>query len=556
MEWRYDGCSPGLDCGFDAGPLRGLTLCAMRAFIFQHGGPSAFGGLSTGDVKSKFLLPCTSRMRCSYAALLSMQESPEVGRANAFISHAYFYEFLDVLEAVEVWESRQGGGGRHFYYFDLFVVNQHGQGSKVPFQVLRNEFGQGVVGAGRTLLVLDDSASAMRRLWCVFEVAVTCAEGIPFEVLMTRRHEAAFRVQLVQGYDVVLARTLNVDVELADAKEASDADNIRAVVRNGQGFLRTNQLVLGAMTQWMHAQGMAALADMPLVERGQSDLIFNLVGMLKEQGRHGEALPLQEEIFSAHCAALGESDAQTLSCLSNLGLLLKDLGRHAEAERALRRALEGRQAALPAFHPQILASLINLALVLRESGNAALAEPLITEALEGRRLAARTRNAVEGEDPDALACMVYAGMVKQDLGKVEEAELLVRNALKGRRAALPPGHPEVLYTCSALAGILGGAGDATRAAEAAALHEESVKGLRRLFGEGHLSTLRRVVAWAAFLISQGDCAAAAKELVPTLLRCQEVLGQAHAVTEECARLLASAMAGLSGSAPATTASKD
>lgn len=172
------------------GPL-GISCAGLCAFIDAHGGRGEFASLTTGDVKTTFVLPATASDRCAYVDIIvagiDIDGTALVAPATAFVSHAYFYPFLDVVDAIGAWEAaRPPGCPCTYFYFDLLVVNQHGQSAVVPFETLRDEFGGGVTAAGRTLLVLDEGATAMERLWCVFEVATTTELGVPLEVIMVR----------------------------------------------------------------------------------------------------------------------------------------------------------------------------------------------------------------------------------------------------------------------------------------------------------------------------------------------------------------------------------
>jgi hypothetical protein len=166
----------------------------------------------------------TESCGASFAELLSRDGgSAWTGKANAFLSHAYSYKFLDAVDAADAWASRQSEaarntlGGTFYFYFDLLVVNQHGQNGIVSFETLRDEFGGGVRGIGNTLFLLDyDNPVSLTRAWCVFEVAVSLANGARFEVIMPSRDEAAFEKALLHDYDqlitlLVLLSRLHLD---------------------------------------------------------------------------------------------------------------------------------------------------------------------------------------------------------------------------------------------------------------------------------------------------------------------------------------------------------
>jgi len=101
--------------------------------------------------------PARTRTRCARAAAPTR---PIVGAANAFLSHVYGDPFLELVEAAAAWEARlPADAAPVFYYLDLLVVNQHGQGAAVAEEVLWREFTGSVRAIGRTLVVLSLDAA-------------------------------------------------------------------------------------------------------------------------------------------------------------------------------------------------------------------------------------------------------------------------------------------------------------------------------------------------------------------------------------------------------------
>jgi hypothetical protein len=91
-------------------PLEGISLAGFQAIFDAHGGRAAFEGLSTNNVKARFVLPATESRRCAYVDLL--RTTPGfVARANAFASHAYGYTFVDSVDALAAWQDRHPEGG-------------------------------------------------------------------------------------------------------------------------------------------------------------------------------------------------------------------------------------------------------------------------------------------------------------------------------------------------------------------------------------------------------------------------------------------------------------
>jgi hypothetical protein len=288
-------------------------MAGFRALVADAGGRGALAGRSTQWLKHNFVLPATEAARQSYAEVLCARAGEEaqalVGRATAFLSHAYDYRVLDLIDAAEAWELRnpRQGSGAHYFYYDLCVVSQHSQSAIVPFDVLRNEFGRSVRGIGRTLFLLDfDAPISLSRAWCVFEAATALAFGVPFEIIMPPRDAQAFALALETQTDTLVTKTCAIDVERATAREAEDEANIKRLVRESLGgFLSVNQLVTGAMRRWMAGEGSAALRALPQPQRAASVLQRVLSRLLADQGDLQGAQGLMEEALSACAAAEG-----------------------------------------------------------------------------------------------------------------------------------------------------------------------------------------------------------------------------------------------------------
>ena len=92
--------------------------------------------MTTTDVCDKFLKPITSEKKQSYCEYLQERNSPDVGEASVFISHAWKYTFVEVVDALEHHFSNEPD---IFIWFDLFSNNQH-KASSLPFGWWRDTF--------------------------------------------------------------------------------------------------------------------------------------------------------------------------------------------------------------------------------------------------------------------------------------------------------------------------------------------------------------------------------------------------------------------------------
>ena len=502
-------------CG---GKPLGVSLQCLVDLVEAHGGRAAFAGLPTAAVK-RTVLAATGHTRTSYAAQLLAAGSQHVAPATAFISHAYDDEFLGVLDAVAALEAREGASA--FYYFDLLVVNQHGQGAVVPFEELRDEFGRSVRAIGRTLLVLRwADPTPLQRAWCVYEMATTLAEGASLKVLMPPTDAAAFNEALLNDFDSLVYKTCRVDVERAGALETADLDNIQRVIKEAGGFLKTNQLVIEAMKSWMVEEGWAALASAD-GEIEKAVLTSKLARLLWFQGKRRDAEPLIIETLAARRRTLGNEHPDTLRSIGNMATLLSDKGKYGEAEPLFLEALAVSRRTLGNEHLATLHSISNMAYLLSDQGKYDEAEPLFLEAL------AAFRRTLGNEHPDTLASIDSMAFLLRDQGKYNEAEPLFLEALAASRRTLGNEHPDTLASIDNMASLLR---DQGKYDEAEPLYLEVLAASRRTLGNEHPDTLDSVNNFARLLSERGDLISSEELYMEGLPICRRLLGDTNTLT--------------------------
>jgi len=510
----------------------GLTLPALHEFVELCGGD--LKKTATERIKT-LVLDMTRVAGVSYAALLEHRDSPHVAPANVFLSHAYSYPFLDVVEAVAAWEARQAETGRRFfYYFDLFSVNQHSQTSVVPFEVLRDEFAGSITAIGRVLLILSPyyNPLPLQRAWCVFEMATALTVGAALEVVMPHSDAVAFQKALLDDFGGLIGKICEVDVERATAREPADLANIRRVIQGGGGYLRTNQLVVGALREWMAVEGSAALAALPgATARALSPLSTQLALLLQAGGRLREAETAFRAALEGRRAALGDAHRDTLSALSGLAVLLRLQGRLEEAAPLYEEILALQRAELGPRHPDTLGTLNNISVLLRTRGQLAEAEPLAREVLESRCAA------LGGEHADSVDAANNLAKVLWYRGKLDEAEQLFREALLVHKKMFGEAHTESMRSATNLAHCMSDRGGGSLP-QAEALYRNAWASFRRSLGDTNMLTFWPQVGLACTLRRQGrfdealplaqdaarDSAAALDALHPVVLFALHELG--------------------------------
>ena len=325
--------------------------------------------MRTTDVCDRFLKPATVDQQESYCGLAKTDptRSDHIGPATAFVSHAWGHQFLDVVAALEDYDSRQATPT--VFWFDIFSNNQH----KAPnreFTWWQTVFRDNIGKLKKTLLVLEwDDPKPLSRAWCLWEMVSTVDTRSEFHVLMSPRNHKTFATALVNDFDNIVLKTCNVYLRSAQAFNPSDRDNIFKAVETTSGFEEVNKVVIGIMREWMAGSGMEALLGLAEEERAVSRLQSNLAMLLYDQEKMSEAEPLFREAVDAQRRTLGDTHPSTLASISNLGALLQDQGKLSEAETLYREAVSGAKNTLGVEHPNTVIFQENLDLLLKEMGN-------------------------------------------------------------------------------------------------------------------------------------------------------------------------------------------
>jgi len=85
----------------------GISLAGLKRFIYDYGGEEKFKGKTTKEICDNFIIPNTINQ--AYCTQLQTQQSPYVKNATIFVSHAWNYEFLNVINAIIDWTNNQNG---------------------------------------------------------------------------------------------------------------------------------------------------------------------------------------------------------------------------------------------------------------------------------------------------------------------------------------------------------------------------------------------------------------------------------------------------------------
>ena len=233
----------------------GVRLSYFSDFIVSCGGYENLKDLTTTDVCERFVKPMTTAGKCSVCELLRYENNVVLPQSNVFISHAWQYKFLDVVEAIR-FSLTDGDSSREndfVVWFDLFTVNQHGLDQPPPFLWWCNTFKTAISEIGHTVMVLSpwENPVTLTRAWCLFELYATADCQCRFSIAMSSEESQRFLSDM-ENHGVSCLNTMlaTVNVEQSQARNPLDRDQIFDVVRQSVGFSEINLSVLRLLRQW------------------------------------------------------------------------------------------------------------------------------------------------------------------------------------------------------------------------------------------------------------------------------------------------------------------
>jgi tetratricopeptide (TPR) repeat protein/predicted Ser/Thr protein kinase len=259
-------------------------------------------------------------------------------------------------------------------------------------------------------------------------------------------------------------------------------------------------------------------SEQPVIE---ASLNQTLATLYRTIGRYSDARPLQEKSLATRQRVLGESHADTLASMQDLGYLMRLQGDLPGAEALLNETLAKCRAALGPDHPVTLQTQSTCGGILRLKKQYPEAEACWRDVLE------RRRRVLGQDDQHTIISINNMGAVLQDEGKLAEAEIHFREALERSRRVLGSDNPTTLITQNFLGGLLW---QQNRLDEAEAIHRETLEKRRRILGERHPRTINSIANLGELLFAAGKSTQAEPFLREACEKRRRVLGVSHTLT--------------------------
>jgi tetratricopeptide (TPR) repeat protein len=435
-------------------PTLGVKLKVFLKFVDDNGGRNAFLNrpilkepLTTTDVCNKFLKPITSPKSQSYCELLAEQNSPDVGEASHFISHAWKYSFMDVVDALQHHFSHEPDV---YLWFDLFSNNQH-SAPNLPFEWWKDTFMNAIGKLDRVVMILSpwNNPIPLTRAWCLWEIycAVHCSRV--FEIAITPVQQDAFVKGITSDPGEFYEMLGNINVERSEAFKVEDKERIFDVVKSTVGFAKLNEIVIGKMREWVVTaidgniqQSELAIENARISGVGIDEARLTIWGnmlakmsLLNDMGLYAEAGEIGEQCLVDFNDL--ENETNWSKTLHNVGDVYDSQGQYDKAIEYYEKSLVIRLKAFGPDHPDVGASYNNLGVAYDSQGQYDKAVEYYKKSLVIRLKAFGSDHSIVSQSYNNL------GNVYDSQGQYDKAIEHFEMSLVIRLKAFGPEHPDV-----------------------------------------------------------------------------------------------------------------
>ncbi|KAI8834625.1 hypothetical protein BJ741DRAFT_688771 [Chytriomyces cf. hyalinus JEL632] len=374
----------------------GLRLSFVQDFIKASGGSEAFKNLSTTDVCQKLVQPLTAHTRRSVVDTLIIEgRSDLVSEAKWFVSHAWKYQFLDVIDALTDFAMKKAIPKEEFIiWFDLFSNSQHETANK-PFEWWENTFMSAIKKMGQVVMVLIPWSEPipLTRAWCIFEIYSTVKTGSVFDVAMPSSDQAGFISALRYNPRVFYDILAKFESRNAEATNPVDKDRIFQVIAETVGFNTLDKMVLDVFRDWAESL-MSWIVDYHIEAKIEPErtllLQWSLASLYRLNGKLPLAFELHQSVYQERLNMLGPDHLDTLVSMNNMiecALESPDSSKmknEIDYVALMEECLATAKRALGIDHLFTLLAMYNMATIFLDQGKLEKAEAVLSECLEWR----------------------------------------------------------------------------------------------------------------------------------------------------------------------------
>ncbi|KAF0695974.1 Aste57867_13246 [Aphanomyces stellatus] len=490
--------------------LLGLTLGFFKHLVTCHGGRDVFLHLTTEQVCNQFVKPYTRDSKLSLVDHVHRNHpnaDQYVREATWFVSHAWNYMYLDVVDALTDFFDDEGLDSDDVaVWFCMFNNNQHLTLNKVvPFEYWVDSFQSALKAIGKVVMVLSpwNNPTTLTRTWCVFELYVAIKTNARFEVAMGKPQKREF-LQDIMDDSSFLKMLATIKSDKSQTSVSSDRESIVALMTSDNvTFATLDRMLFDVMDAWILRTVQRQIDLSTLATKAKW---LSVLGTLfSDKNVYEKAKQCFDDAGHIYELLSGQEHPKLWLMMAHSASISCSAGDARDVwQPRLDKALTCQVQQYGKDNKITLEIMYLCSLSYNRFGENDIALPLAQDCFE-------RCNALFGDTIDfTLQAMQLVGRALLQLGRLEEAEWWTLHAYKRQRESLGPDHPNTQVASSSVTGLYRRQG---KYALALPLARESYDVHRRTIGLNHLDTWMAYCSLGTTMMDTGDYASAKPILV-------------------------------------------
>ncbi|KAF0717482.1 Aste57867_2261 [Aphanomyces stellatus] len=427
----------------------GLTLGFFKHLVDIHGGRNAFKYLSTADVCKDVVKPYTISTKLSLVDHVQRHHCNGhefVKPATWFVSHAWGYKYLDVVDAlsdffVELGLEADGVA----VWFCMFNNNQHIiDNATQPFQFWVDSFQTALKAIGNVVMVLSpwNNPATLTRTWCVFEIYAAMKNMVRFEVALCKKQKQEF-LDDIGDQRSFLNMLATIKSESSRTYVPNDRTGIvELMAKENIGFADLDRVLFDVLEAWMLRVVQNQIEHCSMGDRAKWNFVLGRIWSEKDKPK---AKLYMDEAVRIYRDVLEDQDLATWKVLAARACLIEFMDEPREAwEPMFQEALERQTNRFGQQNIDTLTIMCELGLAYLNHSAFDLAMPLLETCFE---ICTTTYG---GNNDLSLRAMNGLGIGYFYQNQLKQAEVWWVRCYDRRRHLLGDDHPSTISTANNL----------------------------------------------------------------------------------------------------------
>lgn len=496
----------------------GLHISGFAKFIEDH--PKVVSdGMTTSQINRQIIKLITHGSSKpfidSYTKLKTKSGRPLVAPATVFVSHAWKYQFVDIVMDVLLQHSQKEPDA--YFWFDLFTNDQNSVAFK-DFDWFCNTFRNSIKDIGQVLLVLApwDDPMPVKRAWCLFEIATTInSDEVKFLANLPHSEIRNIIPAMEKSRDCLIQALSDIQAENAEATSQKDKELIFEVIQKSDGgFEHVNEQVKKILREWY----ISRICELANDNQNSWALMLRTSEMMGKFGLTDIAL---KYAFKSLGVARNEGipDQQMYQIYNAVAMAYQYVADNSNANEYRKKALDLMLSTVGENHPDVAESYGHTAAMLYNQGD-------LDKSLEFYHKALKIMINARGPDHQDVAVLytrvasVYSALNKNDL-----AIDYSNKAIEIQRVKLGEKHPAMASAYITISTAYQSMG--MKFEEALEYTKKALDIRKSTYGEQHTLTANCYTRMADIFAEQGDAAKAHEYYQRALAIKTSLYGKSH-----------------------------